>query len=47
LAGVDLSLTLREAFANGPILVRLAHVGSRRVRLAIDAPAALRVWRDS
>jgi len=43
--GLDPSMTLREAFAHGAILVRLVHVGSKRVRLAIEAPAPLRVRR--
>jgi sRNA-binding carbon storage regulator CsrA len=43
LEGIDPSMTLREAFANGSILVRLVHVGSKSVRLEIDAPAPLQV----
>jgi sRNA-binding carbon storage regulator CsrA len=45
--GVDPSLTLREAFANGSIVLTLQHVGSRRVRLLIEAPAALRIVRST
>jgi sRNA-binding carbon storage regulator CsrA len=44
-AGLDPSLTLRDAFSRGPIVVRLVQVGGRRVRLAIDGPPELRVWR--
>jgi len=44
--GLDPSLTLREAFAQGPIVLTLAHVGSSRVRLVIEAPAALRIGRS-
>ena len=43
--GLDLSMTLREAFARGPILIKLMHVGRRRVRLGIEAPGALKVLR--
>jgi sRNA-binding carbon storage regulator CsrA len=43
--GLDLSLTLREVFQGRPIVLTLAHVGQRRVRLLIDAPAPLRVLR--
>ena len=43
--GLDPSMTLREAFAHGAILVKLVHVGSKRVRLAIEAPPPLRVTR--
>lgn len=44
--GIDLSMTLREVFAHGPVLVTLTQVGRRRVRLLIDAPKALKVWRS-
>ena len=44
--GLDPSMTLREAFAHGPILVKLVHVGHKRVRLAIEAPPPLKVKRD-
>jgi sRNA-binding carbon storage regulator CsrA len=43
--GLDPSMTLREAFAQGAILVKLVHIGHRRVRLAIDAPPSLHVRR--
>jgi sRNA-binding carbon storage regulator CsrA len=45
LEGVDPSLTLREVFAQGPILLTLRHVGPRRVRIVIDAPAVLKIMR--
>ena len=44
--GLDPSLTLREAFASGAIIVRLQHVGHKRVRLVIDAPPALKIMRS-
>jgi sRNA-binding carbon storage regulator CsrA len=43
--GVDPSLTLREVFAEGPILLTLRHVGPRRVRIVIEAPSALKILR--
>ena len=43
--GLDPSMTLREAFAQGAILVKLVHIGHRRVRLAIEAPPSLHVRR--
>ena len=43
--GLDPSLTLREVFAQGPIVLKLTHVGMRRVRLVIEAPGALRIMR--
>jgi sRNA-binding carbon storage regulator CsrA len=45
--GVDPSLTLREAFARGSIVVKLQHVGTRRVRLLIEAPLALKIIRSA
>ena len=45
-AGLDPSLTLREVFQNRPIVFTLVHVGQRRVRVMIDAPAPLKVWRS-
>jgi sRNA-binding carbon storage regulator CsrA len=44
--GLDPSMTLREAFARGAILVKLVHIGHRRVRLAIEAPPTLHVRRS-
>ena len=44
--GVDPSLTLREVFAQGPILLKLAHVGQRRVRIVVEAPSSLKVMRN-
>jgi sRNA-binding carbon storage regulator CsrA len=44
--GLDPALTLREAFASGAIIVRLQHVGHRRVRLIIEAPPVLRIMRS-
>lgn len=45
LADVDPSLTLREVFAQGPILLTLRHVGPRRVRIVIEAPSELKILR--
>jgi sRNA-binding carbon storage regulator CsrA len=44
--GLDPQLTLRDVFADGPIIVKVMHVG-RRVRLVIDAPPALKIWRGA
>jgi sRNA-binding carbon storage regulator CsrA len=45
LDGIDPSLTLREVFAQGPIVLTLKHVGARRVRLVVEAPGALKIMR--
>lgn len=44
--GVDPSLTLREVFGQGPIVLTLTHVSPRRVRIVIDAPSALKIMRS-
>ena len=44
--GIDPALTLLEAFQSGVIVVTLMRVGARRVRLVIEAPAALKVMRE-
>jgi sRNA-binding carbon storage regulator CsrA len=43
--GIDPSLTLHEVFAHGPIVLTLKHVGTRRVRIVVDAPGVLRIMR--
>ena len=45
LDGIDPSVTLREVFATGPIVLTLKHVGARRVRIVVEAPGALRILR--
>jgi hypothetical protein len=45
--GLDPSMTLREAFARGPILVKLVQIGQGRVRLGIQAPRTFRISRGS
>ena len=45
LDGIDPSMTLHEAFAQGPIVLTLKHVGARRVRIVVEAPGALRIMR--
>ena len=44
--GIDPSLTLRDVFAQGPIVVVVKHVGPRRVRIAIEAPSGLSILRS-
>jgi sRNA-binding carbon storage regulator CsrA len=43
--GLDPTMTLERAFQDGPIEIRLVHVSSSKVRLAIEAPQELRIWR--
>jgi sRNA-binding carbon storage regulator CsrA len=44
--GVDLSLTLGDIFAQGPIVLTLTHIGPRRVRILVAAPKVLKVMRS-
>ena len=43
--GVDVSITLAELFANGPILIRLLGGTGRRVKMGIEAPDQLSIRR--
>jgi hypothetical protein len=45
--GVDLSMTLRDALAHEPILIKLIHIGQGRVRLGIQASRNFRILRGS
>ena len=36
---------LRELFADGGIEIKLIRIDRNRVRVAIDAPPAFRIWR--
>jgi sRNA-binding carbon storage regulator CsrA len=43
--GLDLSQTVEQLFAAGPIEIWLEVVGNNRVNVAIDAPRQLMIWR--
>ena len=43
--GLDPTLTLREVFSSGAIVVTLKQVGLRTVRLVIEAPRTLKISR--
>jgi sRNA-binding carbon storage regulator CsrA len=43
--GVDVSITLAQLFANGPILITLLGGTGRRVKLGIEAPEQLFIRR--
>jgi hypothetical protein len=45
--GLDPELTLREAFRQGAIEIRLIRINGNRVRLAISAPAEMKIWRGA
>jgi sRNA-binding carbon storage regulator CsrA len=47
LDGLGNEQTVNELFSGGAIQITLLKVGSNWVKLAIDAPAPLRIWRGS
>ena len=44
-AGVDTSLSIEELFTDGVIEITLLQVGHKHVKVAIEAPAQLQIWR--
>lgn len=45
--GLHPDMTLKEVFAQGGIEVRVLHSGRSRVRLAVQAPSQLEIWRSA
>jgi sRNA-binding carbon storage regulator CsrA len=45
--GLDPNLTLRHAFSQGPIAIKLVRISGRKVRIAIAAPKHLKIWRGA
>lgn len=43
--GMDTSLPISEIFKDGVIEIKLLEVGRRQVKVAIDAPPQLQIWR--
>jgi sRNA-binding carbon storage regulator CsrA len=43
--GTDKEMTLKDLFANGPILITLLGGTGRRVKMGIEAPAELTIRR--
>ena len=42
---LDSGVTLRHAFSDGPIAIKLVRISGGRVRIAITAPKHLEIWR--
>lgn len=42
---LDTSRPISDLFENGPIEIKLLEVGRRQVKVAIDAPRLLQIWR--
>ena len=45
--GLDPASKFSEAFASSAIEIRLVHIGGNRVRVAIEAPPQLDIWRGT
>lgn len=45
LEGMDLSRPISDLFEDGVIEIKLLEVGRRQVKVAIDAPSQLQIWR--
>lgn len=45
LEGMDLSRPISDLFEDGVIEIKLLEVGRRQVKVAIDAPPQLQIWR--
>lgn len=43
--GLDMSQTVEQLFSSGPIEITFLDVGQNQVKIAIDAPSALKIWR--
>ncbi len=43
--GIDTSLPIEDLFEGGVIEITLLEVGRRQVKVAIDAPEKLQIWR--
>jgi len=43
--GIDLSLTLADLFRSGPIEITIFSSNSNRVKMGVQAPEQLSIWR--
>lgn len=43
--GIDLSMTLGEIFGNGPIEITIFSSNANRVKMGVQAPEQLSIWR--
>lgn len=44
---LDTSQTVAQLFASGPIEIKMREVGNHTVKVAIEAPPQLKIWRDA
>ena len=43
--GIDLKTTLGDLFKNGPIEITIFSAGGSRVKMGVQAPEQLTIWR--
>ena len=43
--GIDPQMTLADLFANGPIEITIFSANSNRVKMGVQAPEQLSIWR--
>ncbi|MEM9171307.1 MAG: carbon storage regulator [Pseudomonadota bacterium] len=42
---IDLDMSLRDVFSDGPIEITIFSGAGHRVKMGVDAPRALSIWR--
>ena len=45
--GIDPSMTLADLFSNGPIEITVFSSNNKRVKLGVQAPEQLSIWRKN
>lgn len=43
--GIDMGMTLADLFSNGPIEITIFSSNGTRVKMGVQAPDALSIWR--
>ena len=43
--GIDPDMTLRDLFESGPIEITVFSTGQKRVKMGVQAPTQLTIWR--
>jgi len=43
---IDLNMTLKDLFSQGPIEITILGSGQNRVKMGIKAPGVLNIWRS-
>jgi len=45
--GIDMGMTLADLFSNGPIEITIFSSNGTRVKMGVQAPDALSIWRKN